>query len=124
MTGETYHSREPQQTNSKLETTSISQFGERLDYSKPEYKDVWAMALFYFMCTVMVGFVGYFWYQNRELVIETLRFIGSYKIFMLLIGCYGIAVIVGIAFAIFWMKIMNWYVVNFFFYLYINLLII
>ena len=38
-----------------------SEFGERLDYGKPKYQDLWAFILFYVHVAIIVGLCVYFW---------------------------------------------------------------
>ena len=38
-----------------------SEFGERLDYGKPKYQDLWAFILFYVHVTIIVVLCIYFW---------------------------------------------------------------
>mmetsp|Transcript_25368 Transcript_25368/g.30912 ORF Transcript_25368/g.30912 Transcript_25368/m.30912 type:complete len:459 (+) Transcript_25368:51-1427(+) len=85
-------------------TTSV--FGERLDYTKPQYRDVWAMVLFYLQIVVVIAVCIYFWVDSDGFSVDGGFDISSSEVtavYVTLIVC----LFIGVIFGFIWLQILK-----------------
>ena len=97
------------QPQTQAQTQTSSQYGERLEYEgKKEYRDLWAMIVFWIQVLACIGVAIYFWIKMGDNVevkdVDHSKAAPYYTIVV-------VSAISGIIFGFVWLKVMMWYVI-------------
>eukprot|EP00486_Rosalina_sp_Unknown_P004853 CAMPEP_0201563678 /NCGR_PEP_ID=MMETSP0190_2-20130828/890_1 /ASSEMBLY_ACC=CAM_ASM_000263 /TAXON_ID=37353 /ORGANISM="Rosalina sp." /LENGTH=157 /DNA_ID=CAMNT_0047978765 /DNA_START=10 /DNA_END=480 /DNA_ORIENTATION=- len=85
-----------------------SDYGERLAYEKPEYRNIFFAILYYIHLIIIIATAGYLWINQYPYIRDNSSWQSDVDLTGIFVGIIG-CMIAGVAFGLFWMEIMKRY---------------